>query len=137
MGADLARWGKMAEMLVRMVTSKSWVDSNDALIQALGKNSETLQNITDSFLGLSTQFRMFFFWEELKTYIPGMTRDVVGHRHFRYTITWCQPVLIVDRLLNMLPPFRKRFLMLGELESMPHIRTCASLSMRMLRGGTS
>ncbi|KAI5813225.1 hypothetical protein BZA77DRAFT_322065 [Pyronema omphalodes] len=77
MGADLARWGKMAEMLVRMVTSKSWVDSNDALIQALGRNSETLQNITDSFLGLSTQFRMFFFWEELKTYIPGMTRDVI------------------------------------------------------------
>ncbi|KAF8243164.1 hypothetical protein K440DRAFT_614045 [Wilcoxina mikolae CBS 423.85] len=77
MGANLARWGKMAEMLVRMVTTKSWVDSNDALIHALGTNSETLQNITDSFVGLSTQFRMFFFWEELKTHIPGMTRDVI------------------------------------------------------------
>lgn len=79
MGANAARWGKMAEMLVRMVTTKSWVDSNDALIHALGTNSETLQNITDSFVGLSMQFRMFFFWEELKTHIPGMTRDVVRH----------------------------------------------------------
>ncbi|KAF8536785.1 hypothetical protein BDD12DRAFT_849502, partial [Trichophaea hybrida] len=77
MGANAARWGKMAEMLVWMVTTKSWVDSNDALIHALGTNSETLQNITDSFVGLSMQFRMFFFWEELKTHIPGMTRDVI------------------------------------------------------------
>jgi hypothetical protein len=78
MGADLARWGKMAEMLVRAVTTKAWVDSNDSLIGALGKNSETLQNITDSFVGLASEFQMFFFWEELKTHITGMTRDVVS-----------------------------------------------------------
>jgi len=87
MGADLARWGKMAEMLVRLVTTKNWVDSNDALIKALGRNSETLQNITDSFVGLSMKFDMFFFWEELKTLIPGMTRDVVRRDPFdTYTL---------------------------------------------------
>ncbi|CUS12309.1 unnamed protein product, partial [Tuber aestivum] len=77
MGADLARWGKMAEMLVRMVSSKSWVDSNSALITALEKNSETLQNITDGFLGISRDFRLFFFWEELKTSIPGMGPSMI------------------------------------------------------------
>jgi len=77
MGADLARWGKMAEMLVRMVSPKSWVDSNSALITALEKNSDTLQNITDLFLGISREFRLFFFWEELKTAIPGMGPHLV------------------------------------------------------------
>ncbi|RPA98708.1 hypothetical protein L873DRAFT_1006442 [Choiromyces venosus 120613-1] len=77
MGADLARWGKMAEMLVRMVSSKSWVDSNSALITALEKNSETLQNITEGFLGISRDFRLFFFWEELKTAIPGMGPNLI------------------------------------------------------------
>ncbi|KAG0127751.1 hypothetical protein HOY82DRAFT_567417 [Tuber indicum] len=77
MGADLARWGKMAEMLVRMVSSKSWVDSNSVLITALEKNSETLQNITDGFLGISRDFRLFFFWEELKTAIPGMGPNLI------------------------------------------------------------
>lgn len=78
MGADLARWGKMAEMLVRVVSPRSWVDSNNALIRALEKNSETLQNITDSFVGISPDFKMFFFWEELKTSIPGMGRELVS-----------------------------------------------------------
>lgn len=78
MGADLARWGKMAEMLVRAVSPRSWVDSNNALIKALEKNSETLQNITESFVGISRDFRMFFFWEELRTSVPGMGRELVG-----------------------------------------------------------
>jgi len=77
MGADLARWGKMAEMLVRTVSPKSWVDSNSALITALEKGSETLQNITDGFLGISRDFRLFFFWEELKTAITGMGSHLI------------------------------------------------------------
>lgn len=81
MGADLARWGKMAEMLVRMVSSKSWVDTNSALIRALEKNSETLQNITDGFLGISRDFRLYFFWEELKTAITGMGSHLVCAFH--------------------------------------------------------
>lgn len=85
MGADLARWGKMAEMLVRMVSPKSWVDSNNALIKTLEKNSETLQNITDQFLSISQDFRMFFFWEELKTAIPGMGPQLV---RLSYHILW-------------------------------------------------
>ncbi len=77
MGADLARWGKMAEQLVRMVTTKSWVDSNDALIKALGRNSETLQHVTENFRSISSDFKLFFFWEELNTAIPGMTRTKI------------------------------------------------------------
>jgi hypothetical protein len=47
------------------------------LITALEKNSETLQNITDGFLGISRDFRLFFFWEELKTAIPGMGPNLI------------------------------------------------------------
>ncbi|KAA8913476.1 P-loop containing nucleoside triphosphate hydrolase protein, partial [Sphaerosporella brunnea] len=77
MGADLARWGKMAESLVRTVMTKAWIDSNESLVNALGKNSETLQNITDSFVGLAPEFQMAFFWEELGTNLGGLTRDVI------------------------------------------------------------
>jgi len=77
MGSDLARWGKMAEMLVKSVTSRGWIDVNETLVNTLSKNSETLQDITKNFLGLSSDFRLYFFWEELKTSIAGMTRDVI------------------------------------------------------------
>ena len=80
MGADPARWGLMAEKLVRLVAPSAAIDTNDSLIRTLGKNSETLQNITDSFVGLSAEFKMFFFFEELKTAIPGMSRDLVSGR---------------------------------------------------------
>jgi hypothetical protein len=89
MGADLARWGKMAEMLVRIVSPKSWVDTHNALLKTLEKNSETLQNITDQFLGISQDFRMFFFWEELKTSIPGMGPQHVSPSHYVIRLFGC------------------------------------------------
>ena len=88
MGADSARWGVMAEKLVRLVAPSAAVDTNDSLIRALSKDSETLQNITDSFVGLSAEFKMFFFYEELKTSIPGMTRDLVSGKDVAMGFVW-------------------------------------------------
>jgi hypothetical protein len=82
MGADLAKWGKMAEMIIRLVTPKALVDSNSALLKTLEWNSETLQNITDNFLGISRDFKLFFCWEELKTSIPGVGKELVGSTYF-------------------------------------------------------
>ncbi|KAH8151561.1 uncharacterized protein LAJ45_04182 [Morchella importuna] len=77
MGSDLAKWGKMAEMIFRLVTPKALVDSNSALLKTLESNSETLQNITDNFLGISRDFKLFFCWEELKTSIPGVGKELI------------------------------------------------------------
>ena len=37
------------------------------LLNALAKNSETLQNVTDEFAPLVKQFHIYFFWEGVKT----------------------------------------------------------------------
>ncbi|KAH6620692.1 hypothetical protein B0J18DRAFT_430434 [Chaetomium sp. MPI-SDFR-AT-0129] len=39
------------------------------LVAALEHESETLQNITDFFVPLTPQFRIFYFWEQKKTYM--------------------------------------------------------------------
>ena len=46
------------------------------LLNALAKNSETLQNITDEFAPLVKQFHIYFFWEGIATDF-GATRDYV------------------------------------------------------------
>ena len=44
---------------------------------AVQKDSETLQAITDQFSSLMKQFHIFFFWEELESYIQDRNRFVV------------------------------------------------------------
>lgn len=41
--------------------------SSTDLLRAIGKNSETLQNITDQFAPLIKQFHIYYFWEMLET----------------------------------------------------------------------
>ncbi|KAL7269854.1 hypothetical protein RUND412_007460 [Rhizina undulata] len=79
-GSELAKWGKMAEKLIRVALPKKWVDANNKLIKALDSNSETLLNITDNFLGISNDFKLFFFYEELRTEIPGFGHEMVVER---------------------------------------------------------
>lgn len=43
------------------------MDLESGLVNALEKESEILQNITDQFAPLMPRFRIFFFWEQEKT----------------------------------------------------------------------
>lgn len=43
------------------------IDIDCELLAAIAKNSETLQNIADHFAPPTKQFRIYFFWEGLRT----------------------------------------------------------------------
>ena len=52
------------------VLPKKVLDTDSQLLQALRKESEILQNITDQFAPLMNRFRVYFFWEQEKTDLP-------------------------------------------------------------------
>ena len=53
-------------MLDALLPSKV-VSTDGQLLDALREGSETLQNISDMFIPLMKQFRIYFFWEQCKT----------------------------------------------------------------------
>lgn len=53
------------------------MDTEGQLLDALQEGSEVLQNITDMFVPLMKNFRIFFFWEQEKTNM-GFTQDYVS-----------------------------------------------------------
>ena len=53
-------------MIGALVPSKI-VDTEGQLLDALQEGSEVLQNITDMFMPLMKDFKIFFFWEQKKT----------------------------------------------------------------------
>lgn len=73
--ANLASFGR--RVISAVVPSKA-LDTTGQLLDALSEGSETLQNITDMFVPLMKNFRVYFFWEQEKTDL-GATRDYVGH----------------------------------------------------------
>lgn len=75
-GSDMAKWATMLENIISLFP-KALIDTNSSLIKTLGKNSETLQNINESFLGLSRELKIFYFWEELPTTLPHGGRQLV------------------------------------------------------------
>jgi len=60
-GLEHAAWQSIVQSSVAAKGTPS------GLLQALLKNSETLQNITDQFAPLVKQFRLYFFWECIET----------------------------------------------------------------------
>jgi len=53
--------------------------SSSDLVQALSRESETLQNITDYFVPLMKNFNIFFFWEQMKTHVgPAWSGEIVS-----------------------------------------------------------
>lgn len=62
--ASLASTGR--RLIDALVPSKVW-DTSGQLLDALQEGSETLQNITDMFVPLMKNFRVHFFWEQVKT----------------------------------------------------------------------
>ncbi|KAK9852216.1 hypothetical protein MYU51_008581 [Penicillium brevicompactum] len=55
------------QKLASISVPKSAIEFESGLVNALEKESETLQNITDQFAPLMPRFRLFFFWEQDKT----------------------------------------------------------------------
>ena len=62
--ASLASTGR--RMVDALMPSKIW-DTDGQLLDALQEGSETLQNVTDMFVPLMKNFRIYFFWEQEKT----------------------------------------------------------------------
>lgn len=76
-GSSKAGLASVSRRIVDIVTPSKFVDTDGQLVEALREDSETLQNITDMFVPLMKQFRIFFFWEQEKTDF-GAKVDYVG-----------------------------------------------------------
>ena len=75
-GSHKARLASAARRMVAAVTPSKLVDTDGQLVDALQEGSETLQNINDLFAPLMKKFRIYFFWEQLKTDL-GVSMDYV------------------------------------------------------------
>ena len=75
-GSSKAHMASTARRIVSAVTPSKLVDTDGQLLKALEEGSEVLQNVTDAFTPLMKNFRLFFFWEQLKTDL-GYTKDYV------------------------------------------------------------
>lgn len=53
--------------MINALTPSKVVDTDGQLVDALLEGSEVLQNITDMFVPLMKNFRVYFFWEQEKT----------------------------------------------------------------------
>jgi len=67
---------RFRRVLDTLAPSKVW-DTNGQLLEALREGSEILQNITDQFVPIMKQFRIYFFWEQEKTDMK-TTKDYVS-----------------------------------------------------------
>jgi hypothetical protein len=66
-GSSKARLLGTLQKLASAALPKATVQFESSLLNALDKDSETLQNITDQFAPLLCNFRIFFLWEQEKT----------------------------------------------------------------------
>ena len=55
------------QKIASLAIPRAAIDLESGLVNALEKESEVLQNITDQFAPLMSNFRVFFFWEQEKT----------------------------------------------------------------------
>jgi len=76
-GSSKARLVSSLQKLASITIPKATgVQLESSLLSALEEDSETLQNITDQFAPLMSNFRVFFFWEQEKTDLK-YTKDYV------------------------------------------------------------
>jgi hypothetical protein len=68
-GANKVKLASVARRMISVLTPSKVVDTEGQLLEALEEGSEVLQNITDMFVPLMKNFRIFFFWEQEKTNI--------------------------------------------------------------------
>ncbi|XHG00877.1 hypothetical protein AWENTII_004291 [Aspergillus wentii] len=75
-GSSKARLLRSLQKLVSISTPKRAIDVESGLVKALEQESEILQNITDQFTPLMSNFHIAFFWEQEKTDLK-YTRDYI------------------------------------------------------------
>ena len=78
-GSSKANLAKFAQRMVDALLPSKVVDTDSQLLDALKEGSEILRDITDNFQPKMKRFRVFFFWEQMKTNL-GMSWDYVGSR---------------------------------------------------------
>ncbi|KAI0868248.1 ribonuclease-like protein p/mrp subunit [Hypoxylon argillaceum] len=66
-GSGTANLGIFAQRIVDVLLPSRVVDTQSQLLDALKENSEVLQEITDNFVPLMKDLRVYFFWEQEKT----------------------------------------------------------------------
>ena len=80
-GSAKARLAAASRRMIGAMVPAKVLDTEGQLLDALREGSETLQNVTDAFVPLMKQFRVFFFWEQVKTGM-GVTQDYVCFTFF-------------------------------------------------------
>ena len=75
-GSDLGAWGSYLEVLCHAVLPRKILDTQPQLVNALQNNSETLQNINDSFARSMGRLKLFYFYESKPTDFKGTTRFI-------------------------------------------------------------
>jgi protein SERAC1 len=75
-GSNKAHLVSSLQKLADLTIPKALVQTESALINALEEDSEILQNITDQFVPLMSNFRIYYFWEQERTDLK-YTRDYV------------------------------------------------------------
>ncbi|TGO66355.1 hypothetical protein BOTNAR_0063g00370 [Botryotinia narcissicola] len=66
-GSSLTSLASMSRRMLDALLPSKVISTDGQLLDALNEGSETLQNITDMFIPLMKQFRIYFFWEQQKT----------------------------------------------------------------------
>jgi hypothetical protein len=66
-GSSKAGLASVGSRMISALTPSKVVDTNSQLADTLHEGSEVLQNITDMFVPLMKNFRIYFFWEQEKT----------------------------------------------------------------------
>ena len=73
-GSSKAAWGSYLDKMSRLINPQL---SRSTLLPALEVESETLQNITDQFIPMMRNFRIYFFWEDQKTDLKFLGKDYI------------------------------------------------------------
>jgi len=66
-GSKKVRLARFAQRTIRVLVPSKLVDTQSQLLDALREGSEVLQEISDNFVPLMKDLRIFFFWEQEKT----------------------------------------------------------------------
>ncbi|CAG8225726.1 unnamed protein product [Penicillium nalgiovense] len=85
-GSSKANIFSSLQKIASLATPKVLIELESGFVNALKKESEVLQNITDQFAPLVCNFRVFFFWEQEKT-------DLKYKRYYIVTETSAAPII--------------------------------------------
>ena len=96
-GADRDKWRHVLRGMNR-IAKYHWPfeDGESQLVDALDTQSETLQNINIAFANIMNRFRIFFFYEGVKTQIDGISDFVSAPQVLKWSKYLADPQ-VLDR----------------------------------------